>query len=142
MKKIISVLLTVCLLVGCCTLCLPVFAAKKAANAKTLVVIEADSAGTLGGNAQPNVVAAQRDLLQQVEDTADVSVLYTYTSVLNGVAAQVRQGEDMPAVAQVEFSYDEAGVEAAIAGDGNGSCGGRYFLRADDRIGNGARNGL
>ena len=29
--------------------------------------------------------------------------------------AQVRQGEDKPAVAQVEFSYDEAGVEAAIA---------------------------
>ena len=29
--------------------------------------------------------------------------------------AQVRQGEDMPAVSQVEFSYDAAGVEAAIA---------------------------
>ena len=29
--------------------------------------------------------------------------------------AQVRQGEDMPGVAQVEFSYDAAGVEAAIA---------------------------
>ena len=29
--------------------------------------------------------------------------------------AQVRQGEEKPAVAQVEFSYDEAGVEAAIA---------------------------
>lgn len=29
--------------------------------------------------------------------------------------AQVRQGQDMPEVAQVEFSYDAAGVEAAIA---------------------------
>ena len=29
--------------------------------------------------------------------------------------AQVRQGEEKPAVAQVEFSYDKAGVEAAIA---------------------------
>ena len=29
--------------------------------------------------------------------------------------AQVRQGEDKPAVAQVEFSYDATGVEAAIA---------------------------
>ena len=29
--------------------------------------------------------------------------------------AQVRQGQDMPCVAQVEFSYDAAGVEAAIA---------------------------
>ena len=29
--------------------------------------------------------------------------------------AQVRQGQDMPSVAQVEFSYDAAGVEAAIA---------------------------
>lgn len=29
--------------------------------------------------------------------------------------AQVRQGETMPPVAQVEFSYDEAGVEAAVA---------------------------
>ena len=29
--------------------------------------------------------------------------------------AQVRQGQDMPGVAQVEFSYDAAGVEAAIA---------------------------
>ena len=29
--------------------------------------------------------------------------------------AQVRQGESKPAVAQVEFSYDAEGVEAAIA---------------------------
>ena len=29
--------------------------------------------------------------------------------------AQVRQGEEKPAVTQVEFSYDAAGVEAAIA---------------------------
>ena len=29
--------------------------------------------------------------------------------------AQVRGGEEMPPVAQVEFSYDAAGVEAAIA---------------------------
>ena len=29
--------------------------------------------------------------------------------------AQVREGEQKPAVAQVEFSYDAAGVEAAIA---------------------------
>ena len=29
--------------------------------------------------------------------------------------AQVRQGEQMPQVAQVDFSYDAAGVEAAIA---------------------------
>ena len=29
--------------------------------------------------------------------------------------AQVREGEDKPAVAQVDFSYDAAGVEAAIA---------------------------
>ena len=29
--------------------------------------------------------------------------------------AQVRQGEDKPAVAQVDFSYDAEGVEAAIA---------------------------
>ena len=29
--------------------------------------------------------------------------------------AQVRQGEEKPPVAQVEFSYDAAGVEAAIA---------------------------
>jgi molybdopterin synthase catalytic subunit len=29
--------------------------------------------------------------------------------------AQVRQGEEKPPVAQVDFSYDAAGVEAAIA---------------------------
>lgn len=29
--------------------------------------------------------------------------------------AQVRQGQDMPEVAQVEFSYDAEGVQAAIA---------------------------
>lgn len=29
--------------------------------------------------------------------------------------AQVREGEAMPPVAQVDFSYDEAGVEAAVA---------------------------
>ena len=29
--------------------------------------------------------------------------------------AQVREGQDMPAVAQVEFSYDAEGLEAAVA---------------------------
>ena len=28
--------------------------------------------------------------------------------------AQVREGQDMPAVAQVEFSYDAAGLDAAV----------------------------
>ncbi len=40
--------------------------------------------------------------------------------VHNGVVritakAQVRQGQDMPAVSQVDFSYDAEGVDAAIA---------------------------
>ncbi len=39
----------------------------------------------------------------------------THNGVVRSTAkAQVRQGEEMPAVAQVEFSYDEAGLAAAV----------------------------
>ena len=112
MKKVLSVLLSVCLLIGCGTVCMPVFAAAKAANVKTFVVIEADGGGTLGGQAQKDVVSAQRDLLQQVDDTADVSVLYTYTSVLNGVAAEVRKGDldAIRALDGVRAVYEISGV--------------------------------
>lgn len=34
--------------------------------------------------------------------------------VRESAKAQVREGQDMPAVAQVEFSYDAAGLEAAL----------------------------
>ena len=40
----------------------------------------------------------------------------THNGVVRATAkAQVREGEDMPAVEQVVFSYDEKGVEDAIA---------------------------
>ena len=40
----------------------------------------------------------------------------THNGIVRSTAkAQVRQGEEMPAVAQVDFSYDAAGVEAAVA---------------------------
>lgn len=39
----------------------------------------------------------------------------THNGVVRSTAkAQVRQGQDMPAVAQVKFSYDEAGLAAAV----------------------------
>ena len=93
MKKILSVLLTICLLAGCSTVCMPVFAAKLEANQKTYVLIESDAAGTLGGASQQDVVAAQQDMLSQAKDAADIDVLYSYSSVLNGVAAEVRKGD-------------------------------------------------
>ena len=40
----------------------------------------------------------------------------THNGIVRSTAkAQVRQGEEMPTVAQVDFSYDAAGVEAAVA---------------------------
>ena len=40
----------------------------------------------------------------------------THNGIVRSTAkAQVRQGEEMPAVAQIDFSYDAAGVEAAVA---------------------------
>ena len=40
----------------------------------------------------------------------------THNGIVRSTAkAQVRQGEEMPAVAQVDFSYDAVGVEAAVA---------------------------
>ena len=40
----------------------------------------------------------------------------THNGVVRATAkAQVREGQDKPPVEQVEFSYDEAGVQAAIA---------------------------
>ena len=43
-------------------------------------------------------------------------MVLTHNGIVRSTAkAQVRQGEEMPAVAQVDFSYDAAGVEAAVA---------------------------
>ena len=50
------------------------------------------------------------------ENADQCGMFLTHNGVVRATAkAQVRQGEEKPPVAQVEFSYDEAGVEAAIA---------------------------
>ena len=47
---------------------------------------------------------------------AQCGMFLTHNGVVRETAkAQVREGEQKPAVAQVDFSYDAAGVEAAIA---------------------------
>ena len=53
----------------------------------------------------------------KASDNADQCGMFlVHNGIVRSTAkAQVRAGEDMPAVAQVEFSYDAAGVEAAIA---------------------------
>ena len=50
-------------------------------------------------------------------DDADKCGMYlVHNGIVRATAkAQVRQGEEMPPVAQVDFSYDAAGVEAAVA---------------------------
>lgn len=49
-------------------------------------------------------------------EAAQCGMFLTHNGVVRETAkAQVREGESMPAVESVEFSYDEAGVEAAIA---------------------------
>lgn len=50
------------------------------------------------------------------ENADQCGMFLVHNGIVRSTAkAQVRQGEDMPAVAQVDFSYDAAGVEAAIA---------------------------
>ena len=50
------------------------------------------------------------------ENADKCGVFLAHNGIVRSTAkAQVRQGQDMPEVAQVEFSYDAAGVEAAIA---------------------------
>ncbi len=50
------------------------------------------------------------------ENADQCGMFLAHNGIVRATAkAQVRQGEEMPAVAQVEFSYDAAGVEAAIA---------------------------
>ena len=50
------------------------------------------------------------------ENADKCGMFLTHNGIVRSTAkAQVRKGEDMPEVAQVEFSYDAAGVEAAIA---------------------------
>ena len=50
------------------------------------------------------------------ENADKCGMFLTHNGIVRSTAkAQVRQGEEMPAVAQVDFSYDAAGVEAAIA---------------------------
>ena len=52
----------------------------------------------------------------KASETADMCGMFlVHNGVVRATAkAQVRQGEQMPEVAQVDFSYDEAGVQAAI----------------------------
>ena len=50
------------------------------------------------------------------ENADKCGMFLTHNGVVRATAkAQVRQGEEKPAVAQVDFSYDAAGVEAAVA---------------------------
>ena len=50
------------------------------------------------------------------ENADKCGMFLTHNGIVRSTAkAQVRNGEEMPLVAQVEFSYDAAGVEAAIA---------------------------
>ena len=50
------------------------------------------------------------------EHANQCGMFLTHNGVVRATAkAQVREGEDMPAVEQVVFSYDEKGVEDAIA---------------------------
>ena len=50
------------------------------------------------------------------ENADKCGMFLTHNGIVRSTAkAQVRQGEGMPAVAQVDFSYDAAGVEAAVA---------------------------
>ena len=50
------------------------------------------------------------------ENADQCGMFLAHNGIVRATAkAQVRQGEEMPAVAQVEFSYDAAGVEEAIA---------------------------
>ena len=47
---------------------------------------------------------------------AQCGMFLTHNGVVRATAkAQVRQGEEMPPVAQVDFSYDDEGLQAAIA---------------------------
>ncbi len=50
------------------------------------------------------------------ENADKCGMFLTHNGIVRSTAkAQVRQGEEMPAVAQIDFSYDAAGVEAAVA---------------------------
>ena len=50
------------------------------------------------------------------ENAAQCGMFLTHNGVVRSTAkAQVRQGEEKPPVAQVDFSYDAEGLEAAIA---------------------------
>ena len=50
------------------------------------------------------------------ENADKCGMFLTHNGIVRSTAkAQVRQGEEMPAVPQVDFSYDAAGVEAAVA---------------------------
>lgn len=53
---------------------------------------------------------------KQSEYASKCGMFLAHNGVVRETAkAQVREGQEMPPVAQVEFSYDAAGLEAAIA---------------------------
>lgn len=53
---------------------------------------------------------------KQSENADKCGMFLVHNGVVRETAkAQVREGQDMPAVAQVEFSYDAEGLDAAVA---------------------------
>lgn len=52
---------------------------------------------------------------KQSEQAAQCGMFLAHNGIVRATAkAQVREGADMPAVQQIEFSYDKDGLEAAI----------------------------
>ena len=50
------------------------------------------------------------------EQAAQCGMLLTHNGVVRATArAQVRDGQDMPTVERIEFSYDQEGLDAAVA---------------------------
>ncbi len=125
MKKFLSALICVLLLMGTLSAGAPALAQKAAAGAKTIFIVELEGKSVLEAvnegqtvqNALKPVNARRKNAVQAIESVSKgAKVEYTYTHLLNGVAVEAAKGdkvklEELPGVRAV---YDAGGVKARV----------------------------
>ncbi len=101
MKKILSCLVALCLLLGAGSVCLPALAEAAEANTMTTVIVKTDDEGLLsaptskrGPEAVKQKVSGTKNTIQKIRQRVEtLDVEYTYTHIFSGFSATVKKGD-------------------------------------------------
>ncbi|MCR4615822.1 MAG: S8 family serine peptidase [Clostridiales bacterium] len=125
MKKTLSVLLSVLLLIGTLSVCAPALAKKAADVQKTTFIVELKGENALEAlnegltlqNALDPINANRKNAVQAIESVSkNAKVVYTYTHVLNGIAVEASKGDEekIRDLNGVKAVYDVGSVKVRV----------------------------